>query len=292
MKMGTFIALFVMCAYMSTVVRGHSYGADPMACDSMKPGHGATRRQTRATPFIIDTNLDGYVPCTTVGQRDCGVIVRIRARRLRLAIPFKGFMLQARSRSPDGQITYVGEYRYMNGQQVTPRNNVNQANGLRMAGQFGPNGGAGGPVALGQVGGPRFNQPGFNPNNPFGNQRGTMMGQSVINPNILVQRMQCVRGTGVTHTENSAKTGIQLLWNPPVGFNRPVQFVATVVQDYNTYWMGHRSRALRSRPGLRMVGGGVGNTARWFSGGATRASSGVVILITSLCSVFYFAVLR
>lgn len=58
-------------------VFSHRYGADPLACDSMKPGHGTNVRQTRATPYIIDTNLDGYVPCTTVGQRDCGVIGKI-----------------------------------------------------------------------------------------------------------------------------------------------------------------------------------------------------------------------
>lgn len=59
------------------VIDGHRYGADPRACDTMKPGHGANVRRTSATPYIIDTNLDGYVPCTTNGQRDCGVIGKI-----------------------------------------------------------------------------------------------------------------------------------------------------------------------------------------------------------------------
>lgn len=53
---------------------GHRTGANPMACDTMKPGHGANVRRTTATPYIIDTNLNGYVPCTQNGQRDCGVI--------------------------------------------------------------------------------------------------------------------------------------------------------------------------------------------------------------------------
>jgi len=68
------LLLSAIVLHVVICVHGHRYGADPLACDTMKPGHGVNRRQTRATPFIIDTNLDGYVPCTTVGQRDCGVI--------------------------------------------------------------------------------------------------------------------------------------------------------------------------------------------------------------------------
>lgn len=271
------------------VIDGHRYGADPRACDTMKPGHGANVRRTSATPYLVDTNLDGYVPCTTNGQRDCGVIVRIRGRRGRLNTQFKGFLLQARSKMPGGQLQYVGEYRYMNGQNVIARNNV------RMQGQMaGMMGGRNGPVALGQVGlppgapggpgGPGFN-PNFNPNNPFAGNNVNAMG---VNTNVIVQRMQCVRGTGVTHTENGIKNMVQLQWVPPVGFNRPVQFVATVVRDYNTFWMGHRSRVMRSRPALRIRGGGVGNTARWYAGGAARTSSGFVVILASLCSLLYY----
>ncbi|XP_053373457.1 uncharacterized protein LOC123532875 isoform X2 [Mercenaria mercenaria] len=256
-------------------VSAHRTGANPMACDTMKPGHGANRRRTSATPYIIDTNLNGYVPCTQNGQRDCGVIVRIRGRRGRMNAQFKGFLLQARTKTPDGQLRYVGEYRYMNGQQVVGRTNPNVMQGQFAAGRAGP-------IALGQVGPPPGFNPNFNPNNPF-------MGNQVnqINNNVIVQRMQCNRGTGVTHTENSIKNVVQLQWIPPVGYNRPVQFVATVVRDYNTFWMGHRSRAINARPALRLINGGVANTARWYNS-AAKASSGFVLLMTSLCTLLFF----
>lgn len=69
MQAGIICLFFVL-----SLVNGHRYGADPMSCDSMKPGHGTARRRTTATPYIVDTNLNGYVPCTQNGQRDCGVI--------------------------------------------------------------------------------------------------------------------------------------------------------------------------------------------------------------------------
>lgn len=75
--------------FVVEIVFGHRYGADPLACDSMKPGHGTNVRQTRATPYIIDTNLDGYVPCSTVGQRDCGVIGKILISFMFVVVLFK-----------------------------------------------------------------------------------------------------------------------------------------------------------------------------------------------------------
>jgi hypothetical protein len=73
------ILSFMCLTFVWTSVSGHRTGANPMACDTMKPGHGANVRRTTATPYIIDTNLDGYVPCTQNGQRDCGVIGETRS---------------------------------------------------------------------------------------------------------------------------------------------------------------------------------------------------------------------
>jgi len=71
------LALVLTCVCVS---RAHRYGADPTACDTMKPGHGANVRQTRATPYIIDTNMAGYVPCENQQQRDCGVVGKLAPR--------------------------------------------------------------------------------------------------------------------------------------------------------------------------------------------------------------------
>ena len=62
-------------------VKGHRYGADIQACDSMKPGHAGTFRRRTATPYIIETNQGGYVPCqrqVIPGQQmQCGVIGKL-----------------------------------------------------------------------------------------------------------------------------------------------------------------------------------------------------------------------
>ncbi|XP_052792702.1 uncharacterized protein LOC128226733 [Mya arenaria] len=283
----------------------HRYGADPMACDTMKPGHGSNVRQTRATPYIIDTNMAGYVPCENAQQRDCGVVVRIRSRIGAInGGQFKGFLLQARTKTADGQLQYVGEYRYTNGQAVTARNNANQMmnNQARMAGQFGAGGGNPFGRKKRQVGPPGF--PGGGPGGPGNFPGGVPGGQgfpgnqftqgmngvgnnlnNIIN-NVQVQRMQCVRGSAVTHTESGIKRGITLIWVPPVGFQGGIQFVATVVQDFNTFWMGHRSRELRPRRALRnRPGGGLANTARWFVNSGSKASSSLVLVLTSMITV-------
>ncbi|KAH3719258.1 uncharacterized protein LOC127854429 [Dreissena polymorpha] len=296
---------------------GHRYGADPMACDTMKPGHGSNVRQTRHTPYIIDTNMDGYVPCDNQQQQNCGVLVRIRGRiGATNGGQFKGFLLQARTKTPEGVLQYVGEYRYVNGQPVVARNNANQINGARMSGQFGGNFnpiGGDVPMALGQVGPPGFPgspgvfPPGGGPNAPFPGNNGPFPGNtgafpgntgfpantigginSLVNSNVMVQRMQCVRGTAVTHTENNIKNVVSLIWIPPMGFNQPVEFVATVVQDYNTFWMGHRSKRLNARPALRNRPGGIASTARFFSvAGASHVTSGFVVVLMSLVSLLF-----
>ena len=72
------LEFFVLGFLLVGSANGHRYGADLQACDSMKPGHGTTVRQTMATPYKIETNMAGYVPCPTVpvpGQPiRCGVI--------------------------------------------------------------------------------------------------------------------------------------------------------------------------------------------------------------------------
>lgn len=309
--------MYTVILFMS--VSGHRYGADPTACDTMKPGHGTSVRQTTDSPYVIDTNHQGYIPCTANGQVDCGVIVRIRTKDTAINGQFKGFLLQARARAPDGQLMYIGEYKYMNGQPVTARNNANQMTAVRLSGMGGMNAmdingamtmGLQGspllgksvdkrqvvdhiePVALGQIGmppGSNFN-PNFNPalNPNINNQFVNNIGNNVASlSNIMVQRMQCVRGSAITHTENGSKNIVQLHWLPPVGHVSPVEFVATVVSDFNTFWMEHRSQTLNSRPDLRVSGGGVGNTARWYSS-ANKATAGTIVLVTSLCTILFF----
>lgn len=72
--LGLNILLLMFVSYTS----GHSYGADLQACDTLKPGHGGVLRQRTATPYIVETNNNYYVPCSTqpiVGrQMTCGVI--------------------------------------------------------------------------------------------------------------------------------------------------------------------------------------------------------------------------
>ncbi len=50
--------------------------------------------------------------------------------------------------------------------------------------------------------------------------------------------------SAVTHVDSSFKHSISLLWMPPPGFTGKVVFIATVVQDFNTYWVGIQSNAL------------------------------------------------
>ena len=47
---------------------------------------------------------------------------------------------------------------------------------------------------------------------------------------------------GITHTNNADKTSVSFDWFPPAGCNLgTVQFVATVVKQYNEYWVDVRS---------------------------------------------------
>ena len=67
-----------LLAVLAALTSAHRYGADPQACDTMKPGHGSTVRQTRATPYIVETHNPGYVPCSTLPLANqfpnCGVM--------------------------------------------------------------------------------------------------------------------------------------------------------------------------------------------------------------------------
>ncbi len=53
--------------------------------------------------------------------------------------------------------------------------------------------------------------------------------------------------SSATHVDNSPKPSITLLWMPPSGFAGKVVFIATVVQDFNTYWVGLQSSVLDVR---------------------------------------------
>ncbi|KAK7501874.1 hypothetical protein BaRGS_00006960 [Batillaria attramentaria] len=51
--------------------------------------------------------------------------------------------------------------------------------------------------------------------------------------------------TGMTHTTNNTKTEVKVMWTPPEGYHYgTIQFKATVVVNYNTFWTGVLSRPL------------------------------------------------
>ena len=72
------LGILVLLVLVIGGVSGHRYGADVQACDSLKPGHGGQLRQRTRSPYLVETNSPGYVPCQTQiipgQQMRCGVI--------------------------------------------------------------------------------------------------------------------------------------------------------------------------------------------------------------------------
>lgn len=68
----------------------------------------------------------------------------------------------------------------------------------------------------------------------------------------LAKGVSCssIMNSAATHVDNSAKVLVSLIWNPPQPqangqqFVDKVVFVATVVQDFKTYWVGIQSEGL------------------------------------------------
>lgn len=52
------------------------------------------------------------------------------------------------------------------------------------------------------------------------------------------------KDSAVTHIDNTLKPSVSLFWTPPEKFSGKVVFVATVVQEYKTYWVGIQSEGL------------------------------------------------
>ncbi|KAK3596834.1 hypothetical protein CHS0354_015690 [Potamilus streckersoni] len=294
------LAFILVLGHHISFVTGHSTGADPQACTTLRPGHGGTTNQLTPSPYSISTNIQGYVPCTTMslpGQAmNCGVLVRISTNNLAGLNPmssmFKGFILQAQYLN--GQPVQGGEFRYtneqpimqqaiMNNQFIPNQINTNQF-GLN-TNQFVPNQIGTNQFGQNQIGTNQFGQNQFGMNNPFGvnnqfginNQFGMMGGQSIL------KLLPCMSPT-VTHTEPSGKNSIVLKWYPSPGLNQPVMFAATVAQDYRTYWMNLHSQALYPRPNYDMPTVGASLGGPWFSG-ATSATPSLVMFLGCL---FYF----
>ncbi|KAJ8274443.1 hypothetical protein COCON_G00090680 [Conger conger] len=60
----------------------------------------------------------------------------------------------------------------------------------------------------------------------------------LVNPTIS-QLLKCgdIQGSAVSHTSKTKKTEIQVIWNAPKDSPPSVQFLATVVQHYSTFWV-------------------------------------------------------
>lgn len=55
----------------------------------------------------------------------------------------------------------------------------------------------------------------------------------------LAKGVDCggVKNSAVTHVSPAAKPQVTLLWTPPRDFSGKVVFVATVVEEFKTYWV-------------------------------------------------------
>jgi len=62
----------------------------------------------------------------------------------------------------------------------------------------------------------------------------------------LAKGVDCggAKDSAVTHVNNDVKPSVSLIWKPPAGFSGGVIFVATVVQEFKTYWVGVQSQKL------------------------------------------------
>nr|CAD7602023.1 unnamed protein product [Timema genevievae] len=48
----------------------------------------------------------------------------------------------------------------------------------------------------------------------------------------------CMFQNAVTHVNSTGKKSLQFEWEPPADYEGPIQFNATFVQDYSTFWVG------------------------------------------------------
>ncbi|KAL3832400.1 hypothetical protein ACJMK2_024047 [Sinanodonta woodiana] len=176
---------FIVLGHHISFVTGHSTGADPQACTTLRPGHAGTTNQLIASPYSVSTNIQGYVPCTTVplpGQAsNCGVLVRISTNNFAgqnsMSSMFKGFILQAQHLN--GQPVQGGEFRYTNEQPIMQHGMMTNQFGQNQIGpnQFGQN----------QIGPNQFGQNQIVPNQ-FGQNQivPNQFGQNQIGPNQFV----------------------------------------------------------------------------------------------------------
>nr|CAD7574355.1 unnamed protein product [Timema californicum] len=56
----------------------------------------------------------------------------------------------------------------------------------------------------------------------------------------FAQAINCASGVrnAVTHVNSTGKKSLQFEWEPPADYEGPIQFNATFVQDYSTFWVG------------------------------------------------------
>nr|CAD7199938.1 unnamed protein product [Timema douglasi] len=56
----------------------------------------------------------------------------------------------------------------------------------------------------------------------------------------FAQAINCASGirNAVTHVNSTGKKSLQFEWEPPADYEGPIQFNATFVQDYSTFWVG------------------------------------------------------
>jgi len=73
----------------------------------------------------------------------------------------------------------------------------------------------------------------------------TVVGSFDITGADKVKYVQCqnIQDT-VTHSDNSAQDSVVVKWNAPSEYTGSVAIVATVLQDYVTYWVKHRSTSI------------------------------------------------
>merc|ERR1711962_313710 len=81
------------------------------------------------------------------------------------------------------------------------------------------------------------------------------MGSFVISGDTNIKYLDCGEGSknAITHSNGDPKTTIEVEWEPDDDFEGEVQFVATILQDYSTFWSSVKSEQFRvtgSAPGL------------------------------------------
>ncbi|KAJ8376113.1 hypothetical protein SKAU_G00066930 [Synaphobranchus kaupii] len=71
------------------------------------------------------------------------------------------------------------------------------------------------------------------------NLDGSAVGSFTLVDSTASQLLKCghTQGSAVSHTSASKKRQIQVIWNSPISVPPSVQFLVTVVQKYNVYWV-------------------------------------------------------